>query len=98
MRPVLHGDVSAAARALLRAPLADRNQLCARMMEEAEIADRYVIQTGRTHPLYGNGSLMYAARTRHLADEPSFDDLQYCLCFELVIHCLVKFHLNQKHS
>ncbi len=41
---------------------------------------------------------MYAARTRPLADEPSFDDLQYCLCFEVVIRCLVKFHLNQKHS
>ncbi|WP_037309874.1 hypothetical protein [Ruegeria halocynthiae] len=98
MRPVLHGDVSAAARVLLTAPLADRDRLCARMIREAELADDYVGQTGRMHPFWGNGSLMAAARNRRLADEPGFDNLQYCQCFELVLRHLIRFHLTQTRS
>ncbi|WP_170564532.1 DUF7742 family protein [Ruegeria atlantica] len=98
MRPVLHGDVSAAARALLNVPSAEREHLCARMINEAELADTFVGQFGQLHPLFGNGSLMTAARTRPLADEPSFDDMQYCQCFEMVLRCLVHFHVTRKHS
>ncbi len=98
MRPVLHGDVSSAARVLLAAPLEDRDRLCARMIIEAELADKYVGQTGHLHPLFGNGSLMAVARNRLLADEPSFDDLQYCQCFELVLHHLVRFRLSQTRN
>ncbi|WP_170759385.1 hypothetical protein [Ruegeria lacuscaerulensis] len=94
MRPVLHGDVSAAARVLLTAPQADRDRLCARMIHEAELADRHVGQTGQLHPLFGNGSLMAAARNRRLADEPGFDNLQYCQCFELVLRHLITFQIN----
>lgn len=95
MRPVLHGDVSAAARALLNAPPADREQLCIRMINEAQLADAHVGQTGRLHPLFGNGSLMASARNWQLAEEPNFDDLQYCQCFELVLRCLVQFHVTR---
>lgn len=98
MRPVLHGDISAAARALLAAPPAERRRLCARMIAEAELADRHMCATGRLHPVLGNGSLMAAARNRVLADEPGFDDLSYCQCFEMVLHLLIRFHLSQKHS
>ncbi len=59
------------------------------MVAEAELADRHVQRTGRLHPLYGNGSLMTAARTRVLADEPGFDDLDYCQCFEMVLRQLI---------
>ncbi|NVO55612.1 hypothetical protein HW561_07405 [Rhodobacteraceae bacterium B1Z28] len=98
MRPVLHGDVSSAARALLAAPQPERDRLCIRMITEAELADVHVGQTGRLHPLYGNGSLMATARNRVLVDEPGFDDVQYCQCFELVLRHLVRFHINRKHS
>ncbi|RBW60294.1 hypothetical protein [Ruegeria sp. A3M17] len=98
MRPVLHGDVSSAARALLNAAPADRERLCTRMINEAELADIYVGQTGRLHPLFGNGSLMAAARTRSLVDEPSFDDFQYCQCFEMVLRCLVQFRVTRMRS
>lgn len=68
------------------------------MIAEAELADRHVRTTRQLHPLYGNGSLMAAARSRSLADEPGFDDLQYCQCFEMVLHNLIGFHINQRRS
>ena len=79
MRPVLHGDVSAAARALYRMPAPLRAETCARMIAEAEIADRFRARTGQAHPLFGNGSLMGAARKRPLAAEPGFGDADYCM-------------------
>ncbi|WP_420586790.1 hypothetical protein [Ruegeria sp.] len=98
MRPVLHGDVSAAARVLLTAPPANRDRLCARMIHEAELADKHVVKTGTLHPLFGNGSLMATARNRLLADEPGFDDLNYCQCFELVLRHLIRFQINQMRN
>lgn len=68
------------------------------MIAEAELADRHVAMTGRLHPFYGNGSLMAAARSRVLADEPGFDDLQYCQCFEMVLQSLIRFHINRPRS
>ncbi|WP_247744087.1 hypothetical protein [Ruegeria sp. R14_0] len=68
------------------------------MLREAELADIHVGQTGHLHPMFGNGSLMMAARARPLADEPNFDDLQYCQCFEIVLRCLVQFHVTQKRN
>ena len=88
MRPVLHGDVSNAARALLAVPLAQRADLCRRLIVGAECADLHVRRTGRVHKEWGNGSLMAAARTQALAPEPSFDDAAYCACFELVLGTL----------
>lgn len=98
MRPVLHGDVSAAARVLLAAPPDTREALCVRMLAEAELAHRHVSATGRLHPLHGNGSLMATAHNRRLADEPGFDDLQYCQCFEVVLRNLIRFQLSLKRS
>ncbi|WP_298847620.1 hypothetical protein [uncultured Ruegeria sp.] len=98
MRPVLHGDVSAAARALLAVPQQDREPLCIRMIYEAELADRFLERTGKLHRVYGNGSLMAVARNRVLADEPGFDDLQYCQCFETVLHQIVRFLATRTRS
>ncbi len=98
MRPVLHGDISAAARALLAAPPPERRRLCARRIAEAEQADHHARATGRLHPVFGNGSLMATARNRVLADEPDFDDLNYCQCFEMVLRCLVQFRVTRMRS
>lgn len=98
MRPVLHGDISAAARALLAAPPSERDRLCSRMIQEAELADKHVIQTGKLHPIFGNGSLMAVARNRKLVREPNFDDLQYCQCFEMVLCHLIRFQINLMRS
>ncbi len=98
MKPVLHGDISAAARALLAVPLPERDRLSTLMITEAETADQHVVRTGRLHPIYGNGSLMAAARSRPLADEPRFDDLDYCQCFEMVLRKLIRFQTSQRRS
>ncbi len=95
MRPVLHGDVTNAARALLAVPRGVRRGLCNRLIREAETADIYARRTGRHHPLWGNGSLMSAARKRMLADEPDFDDLDYCACFEMVLRQLIDRAFNR---
>lgn len=95
---MLHGDLSAAARALFAVPQPQRKSLCLKMIAEAELADAHVRSSGRLHPLYGNGSLMAAARNRKLVDEPGFDDVNYCQCFELVLRQLVRFHLSQRRS
>lgn len=89
MRPLLHGDIANAARALLQVPRGVRHDLCARMINEAEAADVHCRQSGHLHPLWGNGSLMSAARKRVLADEPTFDDMDYCACFEMVLRALI---------
>ena len=98
MRPILHGDVTRAARALLRVPARARAALCRRMIAEAELADCHVQSTGRAHPIWGNGSLMAAARRRDLADEPSFDDVGYCQCFETVLQSLIAHQLGQAQA
>ncbi len=98
MRPVLHGDISAAARALLSVPPAKREGLCFRLLRQAEIADRFVMRYGNLHPRFGNGSLMAVARLRNLPDEPNFDDLQYCSCFETVLRCLIRHRVSQRRS
>lgn len=98
MRPLLHGDVSSAARALLMIPPPARDAGCRRMIREAEQADRHVRRTGRVHPFWGNGSLMAAARRRVLADEPGFDDADYCRCFEMVLRALIDHHCASTRS
>ena len=98
MRPVLHGDISNAARALLYVPEALRASLCERMIQESEAADEYVGRVGRLHPMWGNGSLMSAARKRMLADEPTFDDIEYCACFEMVLRRLTEWRINRTRN
>ena len=41
---------------------------------------------------------MAAARCRPLADEPNFDDLQYCQCFEMVLRKLIRFQISQMRN
>ncbi len=87
MRPVLNGDVTSAARALLYVPAKQRPTLCRQIFEQAEVADRHVRRTRRSHQ-FGNGSLMAAARRYPLADEPTFDCADYCRCFSTVLTML----------
>ncbi|MFC3118291.1 hypothetical protein ACFOHS_08795 [Jhaorihella thermophila] len=46
----------------------------------------------------GNGSLMAAARSRRLADEPGFDDPDYCECFEMVLRALIEHKISRRRS
>jgi hypothetical protein len=85
MRAVLHSDVVTAARAVLAVPSLRRAMLCARLLREADWADRYTRRLGRPHAFWGNGTLMGAARGHPLAVEPTFDDPAYCSAFEMIL-------------
>lgn len=98
MRPLLHGDVSNAARALLASAPGRRQTLCQQMVREAELADRHVQRTGRLHPEWGNGSLMMAARKYRLASEPGFDDVEFIECFQTVLEQLKLALLKDQRS
>lgn len=98
MRSVLHGDVTAAARALLMVPAAARETLCRRMIQEADFADRYAKRLGRPHRDWGNGTLMAAARARPLADEPSLGEERYCQCLEMVFRELLEWRAARRNG
>jgi len=85
MRPVLHSDMIAAARAVLAVPEEARPDFCLQIMREAETADKFVRRLGKLHPLWGNGTLMGAARAHGMAPEETFGDLAYCRAFQTVL-------------
>lgn len=89
MRPVLLSDLTTAARALLHVPAAQRRALCARIICEAEIADRFTRRLQKQHPRWGNGTLVSASSKRMLAAERACDDPEYCACLSMVLHAIV---------
>lgn len=93
MRPVLYLDVAAAARALLALPAGERDSVCGFMLRDADWADRYTRRLQRMHPVWGNGTLLAAARQWPLAAEPTFDDPAYRSCFALVLR-----HLDRRST
>ncbi|WP_457648937.1 DUF7742 family protein [Profundibacter sp.] len=91
MRPVLHGDVVAAALVLLRLPVLVRRDVMRDMLEQAAAADMYRKRLGKGHPLWGNGSLMAVAMRRERASEPFLDDPDYCRCLITVFSTLLEW-------
>ncbi|WP_212525979.1 hypothetical protein [Actibacterium sp. MT2.3-13A] len=89
MRPVLQGDVIAAAQAVLRLPEGEREAALRAMMARAAAADAYRKRLGRAHPLWGNGSLMAVARRGPLPPAPSLSDREFCRCLALVYEVLI---------
>ncbi|NVK13768.1 MAG: hypothetical protein HWE35_06260 [Rhodobacteraceae bacterium] len=85
IRPVLPGDVSAVARALLAAPECARLALCRRIFGGAAEAAVHSRLFGSLHPRWGDGSLSAAARRYALATEPFLDDPAYLNCTRLVL-------------
>ena len=89
MRPVLHGDVVAAARVLYPLSARWRGPELARLMQRAGWADAFRKSSGRAHPLWGDGSLMTAALACAPPPEPMLDDVEYCSCLAMVFEALV---------
>ncbi len=85
LRPVLPGDISCAARALLMVPEGARQRFLGTLMEGAACAAAHMRAVRRVHPVWGNGTLMAAARRFPLADEPDYGDPDYCRCTILVL-------------
>ncbi|WP_300516676.1 hypothetical protein [Aliiroseovarius sp.] len=90
MRPLGHGDLSAAGCALLSVVPAARPALLTRMLVEAEAADAYRRDTGRLHPLWGNGSLMSVAMVRPRRREPFLDDPDYAACLAMIFDAVLE--------
>lgn len=83
--PVLPGDISAVARALLSVPPAARDALCGKIFDGAQKA-RVFVNTHRVlHPAWGDGTLNSAARRFALADEPGFEDPDYVSATQMVL-------------
>lgn len=96
MRSVLLGDLTNAARAILMVPEADRQQFCARLLQNADWADCFGKRFRRPHAVWGDGSLMSAARKYPLVDEPSLGDLEYCKSLHLVLSALIDRQLQRR--
>lgn len=90
MRPVLLNDVTTTARALLSVRECAREAVCERIFRFAERGDHYTRNKGKVHRLWGDGTLLSAARQWPVAPEPTFDNDSYCQCIEMVLHQLRK--------
>ncbi len=88
MRPVLYGDIRAAALVLLGLPEVARETAIRRLLKQASAADAYRKRYGRAHPFWGNGSLMSAAGMSGRS-EPFLDDPEYCECLSTVFQAIV---------
>ncbi|MBT2131125.1 hypothetical protein [Aliiroseovarius lamellibrachiae] len=88
MRPVLPGDVAAAACALLMIQAERRPDAIVRMIARANAADRYRFVTGAAHPKWGNGSLAAVAKGMARLREPYQDDPDYCDCMMTIYAAL----------
>lgn len=98
MRNVAHPDLSTAARALLALPEARRPAEAARMLVEAEAADRYRKRTGRSHPVWGNGTLEGAGRSRVLAAPRPLSDPEYLAALALVLDAILRHRGRHSRS
>ncbi len=75
-----------------------QEDLCLRLIREAQCAEAFRRETGRAHPIWGSGSLIEVARRRNMADERGFDDFVYCRAFRLVLNGLLAAGVSQKRS
>ena len=89
MRPVLHADVVAAARALYGLSGCDRVAMLQRWILSAELADRFRQRAGRSHAAFGDGSLELAVMGQRKPPEPLLSDADYCDCLVMVLEALI---------
>ncbi|MHA6268023.1 hypothetical protein [uncultured Aliiroseovarius sp.] len=92
MRPLLPGDIAAAACALLAMPVAKRPGAMLEMLHRAEAADRYRKTLGYAHPNWGNGSLAAVAMSLARRAEPMQSDPDYVDCMLTVFAALKARH------
>lgn len=89
MRQITHGDVTSAARVLMRHPEARRARVLADMLAAAHLADCHRKALGRVHPHMGNGTLMAVALARDPVPEPFAGDPAYLAALAQVIEGII---------
>ncbi len=77
MRSPTVAELSLLARSLMRLPAGERDGAAKQILAEVDIAERYVLATGRCHTAFGDGSLaarchLLAPQAEPLADDPDF--------------------------
>ncbi|GAB4384016.1 DUF7742 family protein [Albidovulum sp.] len=88
MRTITHGDVVAAARAILSRPEGAARRDVARWLEQAHAADLFRRRFRRCHPLFGNGSLAGAVPYVP-GPEPFLSDERYLQAIATVIEAIL---------
>lgn len=91
MKPVLPGDVTAAARALLPLPPEARSGFAHRLIDEACAADLHCRRTGQAHRCWGNGTLLGAAHGHEMGREACFEDPEFLDCQVKMLESLRAF-------
>lgn len=85
MRPLDHGDLIWAARAIVDVDPKDPRVFCAQLFTSAAQADAHRRRTGKSHPVWGNGSLMAVSAAFIKRAEPDFQDIAYIDAWQLVL-------------
>ena len=98
MRPVLHSDLIFAARALLESPADVRASAADRLLARADAADRYRRRKGRSHPDWGNGTLMALAAKTALPPTPDLRDPEFAACLGAMLVALMRFSGGARRS
>jgi hypothetical protein len=88
MRAVKLADIEAAARAAMCCRPAARSTLVARLMMQADMADKYRKHLRKPHPLFGTGTLMSAAGKHPQVARPEILDSNTLDAFAHVINAL----------
>jgi hypothetical protein len=79
------GDLAAAARAMMAVAETRRGPLLLRLLDEADLGDRHRRTCGRSHPVFGNGTLMSAALARPQRHPSGPGDVEYLACLAQAI-------------
>ena len=93
MQQVLHQDIAALARCLLRVPFVDREAYAARCIEVAAAGDIWRRETGQAHSLFGDGTLQSACSGLPRAGERALDDAEYANCWVVAIYAALEARL-----
>ena len=93
MRPLMHGDLVTAGRALLTVPPACRQAHINTLVIRSRAADKYRKQYGKCHPEWGEGSLMSCARHYSQPPEPVLSNPDYAQALRCVLEAAAQ-HLS----
>lgn len=95
MRPVHLADIEVAARVLLTLAPHDRADQMAKLIANADVADRYRKRLGCPHPVFGTGTIMSAAASFRQAARPGQMDANTLDALVVVIKGLADRRGNQ---
>ena len=90
MRPPIAAELLLFARVLMRLPRRLRGAAARSILSEVDVAARYLIQTGRRHPMFGDGSLMARCHALQPAAEPMADDPDFLRALRTVTAAMLR--------